>query len=505
MSNFATAMTTNNALSLSSPDPSEKTSGRIGLFFKAVRGLSVSDLEKYLFQASEESLVDTCALVFHLRDCRQGKGERALGRVAFRWLMERSCTTMINLIKYIPEYGRWDDLFSVWPGAYPTLCDLTPVVRLVSNQLKQDLADMNNGKPISLCAKWVPSENSSLDKKYNVVDILCLDLKINRKEYRKKYITPLRSYLKIVEKYMCEKRWDEIEFNQVPSCAMKRLKKAFEKHTPETFREWRSKLQSGETKVNAKVLAPHEICAQLKRARVLDEVCEAQWKVLEEQVRKNLKLSSILVVVDVSGSMCDWPCQTNKSRDLSGFLPVDVSCALGLLISGAVKGEFRNHVITFHEQPTFQVIPDGTLFDRLSAIRRIPWGSNTNFQAIFDMILERGSSANLSQKDMPENILVISDMQFDQANHGNTMTNFEQVDAKYKQSGYTRPGIIFWNVCAGHNDFPVTVSDHGTAMISGFSPAILNAFLDGKGYDPYSIMRVTIDSERYKPITDAIN
>jgi hypothetical protein len=509
MSNFSNAMnrsvyTENNALSLASPDPSGKVSGRLSLFFKAVRGLDEKELHKYLTEACTENLVDTCVLTFHLRDCRGGKGERSLGRTAFVWLMQNWYPEMIKLVPHIPNYGRWDDLFVLWPNVCDSTNDLLPVVRCMASQLSEDLSNMLNGKPISLCAKWAPTEGGSIDKKYNVVDALCKVLGVNKMQYRKEYIVPLRSYLKIVEKYMCEKRWDEIDFGKVPSCAMKRLKKAFEKHSKETFAEWKSKLSTGETKVNAKVLQPHELCCEVRKTGKADEVCEAQWKVILEQVKENCKLKDMLVVVDTSSSMDNWSDRTRK-KDLSGFAPIDVSCALGLIVSSAVQGPFHNHVITFNEVPTFKIIPDGTLAQRWTNIKNIPWGGNTNFQAIFDMILAKGKSYGLKQEDMPKNVLVISDMQFDEANGRNTKTNFEMVEKKYLSSGYKRPNIIFWNVAAGHSDFPVSVGDNGTALISGFSPSILKSFLTGIEYNPESIMRATIDDERYDLIRKTLS
>ena len=107
---------------------------------------------------------------------------------------------------------------------------------------------MLEGKPISICAKWCPSEGDSKDKKYKLVDSICKEMGITSREYRKEFITPLRTYLNIVEKYMCEKRWDEIQFSNVPSYAMKKLKKAFEKNTPDTFKEWKNKLSKNEVK-----------------------------------------------------------------------------------------------------------------------------------------------------------------------------------------------------------------------------------------------------------------
>jgi hypothetical protein len=42
-------------------------------------------------------------------------------------------------------------------------------------------------------------------------------------------------------------------------------------------------------------------------------------------------------------------------------------------------------------------------------------------------------------------------------------------------------------------------------MISGFSTSVMKAILDGSEFTPLSIMRNTLDSDRYKPVMEALN
>ena len=121
MSNFATAMnysgrTWNGAVSLSSPDITGETNGRISLFFKAVRGLEDTRLYEYLSKSALENITDTFLLAFHIRDCRGGKGERELGRKCLIWLFLNYPNEFSSVAPLISEYGRWDDLIELWPG-----------------------------------------------------------------------------------------------------------------------------------------------------------------------------------------------------------------------------------------------------------------------------------------------------------------------------------------------------------------------------------------------------
>ena len=525
MSKFAAAMvknakTWNNAVSLSTPDPSGKMSGRVSLFFKSVRGLTIPQLYQYMKDSSNEDVIDTFLLSFNIRDCRGGKGERDLGRRSLIWLFLNYPKQFYNIMCLIPEYGRWDDLLQFFPNVLD-LSDIkylrqnycadisdqnlnslkylqSNIVKIFSSQLKNDLKAMNEGKPCSLAAKWAPTEKDSLDSEHGVYKTLATSMGISPRVLRKKYLTPLRGYIKIVEKYMCDRKWNEIDYNKVPSCAMKKLKKAFEKHDVERFQEWKTALSKNDpsvAKVCGKQLYPHELVREIRNSGRSDAVCEAQWKVLEEETLKLGSLEDSVVVVDTSASM-----------HCNDYLPFDVACSLGILISGATRGCFKNHVITFNNNPEFVLIKEGTLINRWIQVSGINWGGSTNIQKTFEMILERSKQFELKQEDMPKRLFIISDMQFNcvEGYNDSNKTNYEKIEEMYKQSGYTRPQIVFWNVNGLSNDFPVTVGDHGTAMISGFSPSLLSSIIKGQDFSPYGIVRETLDGERLSKVKELL-
>ena len=516
----ATARTWNNAVSLSTPDNSGQTSGRLSLFFKSVRGLNAPQQYIYLREAANENIIDVFLLAFHTRDCRGGKGERTIGRRALVWLFINYPDRFMKVFDKIPEYGRWDDIIELFPKVL-CLSDITfvrtnyastvpnsdhlkklvlyqtEIVQKYTSQLREDIVNMNEGKSISMAAKWASSERDSMDRKYSTFKTLAKALGVKPRQLRKEYLVPLRSYLKVVETYMCAHKWETIDYSKVPSCAMKKLKKAFEKHDSERFITWKEQLSNVDTKVKVcgKQLYPHELVREIRISKGhADEVCEAQWKVLEDEIIKLGSLEDVLCVVDTSFSM--------HSPD---YLPLDVAVSLGMLVSGAVNGIFKNHLFTFNSTPKLVLIKPGTISERWRQVSRISWGGSTNLQLTFDTILERGKENKLTDADMPKKLLIISDMQFNSINdYGNMITNFEEIDMKYKASGFTRPQIIFWNVNGSTTDFPVSSDDNGTALISGFSPSILKAIMNGKDLSPYTVMRDTLDSERLSPIRDAL-
>ena len=340
----------------------------------------------------------------------------------------------MKVVHLIPEYGRWDDLMFLWPQVLQLHCpgdstntriqrewvthinknfgvsiknyqDLIKrqmyqldIVRVTGEQLKIDLKSMHEGATITLCCKWAPTEKDFLDYSYRTITTLCKEMRWSRAQYRKNYTSPLREYLQLLERLMCEKRWSEINFNKVPSQAMQRLKKAFIKNTPSTFMAWRSTLSTGETRVNTKQLMPHELIRQISTLGYPDPVVEAQWKVLEDQSLRLGNLADSVVIVDTSSSMLKW----HRTQRKNNFTPLDVAMGLGLLIANTVQGPFHNQIITFSHKPTYVTINDGSIFDRYHHLLDAAWGGTTNLQATFDLILDRSQKFNLTNNEIPK-------------------------------------------------------------------------------------------------------
>ena len=473
---FATAMhteqadsrTENGARSYSTPDESEM-SGLIKLMFKGVRKLPVASLHAMLEESFAKTPAETIVLIFNLRHCRGGKGERQLGREALSWLMCKHPILMPRLIKFIPEMGRWDDLIFLLTvtgtGKHKhkieEIKDQIAMYYMLNLDSQEQL--MQEGKPTDLSAKWAPTEGDSMDKKHGVVARLCRVFGIHPKVYRTKYMTPLRAYSNILEGLMCHGKWNEIEFKKVPSCAMKRLKKAFEKHLPEEFTKFKADLAAGKTTVKGKQLFPHELVEQCRLGKY-DAITQGQWDVVAEETRKLGNFARTTVVVDVSGSM-------------SGT-PMDVAFALGILISEQTVEPFRGNVITFDNDPAFFTLKRGASLDEhCRMLRSAGWGMSTNIQSTFELMLRAAQKAKLKAEDMPDRLIIVSDMQFNGC-HGSNTTNWDEIKAKYKKAGYKRPTIVFWNVRGDTDDFPVTTVANDVCLVSGFSPSLLKGVIE---------------------------
>jgi hypothetical protein len=482
--------TKNGALSLSTCDISGEREGLMDLFYKSVRGIEKDTLNKILNKAFSEDAVSTILLSFYIRDCRGGKGERDLGRLIWEWLCSNHLELMSKLFSEIPEYGRWDDLILLSKFAEHQIYDI------LHKRLLDDLLLASENQPISLLAKWMPTEGHRLDKMLKFTTKYTKYHGISKQEYRTKIISPLRQYLDIVERKICSGDWKGILYNKVPSCTMYKLSEKFKKHDEKRFQEWKDGLKCGTTKVNATQLFPHEIINKYTLTKEEDVLLEAQWKELLKNYQGLFKNS--LVVCDVSGSM------TSKIRNTS-IAPLDIAIGLGLIISQSTQEPFTNHLITFSARPEFIKIDGISLWHKIKQAKKMPWGGNTNLQSVFDIILKKVLENELTQKDLPDRLFIISDMEFDVACRDNDKSNFDVIKTKFAFNGYSLPQLIFWNVNGNDtSQYPVSVDENGTALISGFSPSILKFLLDGKDITPWSILTNTIEDARYNKLKNIL-
>ena len=112
------------------------------------------------------------------------------------------------------------------------------IVSCFTNQLTQDCHELDlNPKStnISLCAKYVPKEGRSFDKKTKITkrivarlfpDLFKVDFRKAMKKFRNIY-TRLNKHIDTVEIKECSGRWSEIDFNRVPGRALNIQRKAF--------------------------------------------------------------------------------------------------------------------------------------------------------------------------------------------------------------------------------------------------------------------------------------
>lgn len=472
----------------------------------SLRKMTDTEVAKRFKKAFCEDKILAVKWLFYARDARQGLGERRLFRVVMADLVKSNPEMVIPVINLIPEYGRYDDLWCLLDDQEAA----NVIYQIVDNQLGKDWENMAAKKPISLIAKWMPSINASSAKTKEYGKKLCKALKMTEREYRKA-LSKLRKYLDVVEVKMSDKNWSAIKYEAVPSRANLIYNNAFLRNDEARRREYLGQLEKGEAKINASTLFPHDIVHKYGVCpRTTDATIEALWKALPDTVKG---CGNTIVVADGSGSMT---CTVDNNSRVTAL---EVANALAIYFAEHSSGQFKDKYITFSERP--QLVDFSkckTLRDKLATARAYHEVANTNIEKVFDLILTSAVNNHMHQEDLPQNILIVSDMEFDscatcgettRGYYGYTRSKpsqklFDVIAQKYARAGYKMPRLVFWNVNSRTGTIPVKENDLGVALVSGFSVNVAKMVMSGKT-DPFECLLETLNSERYAPIEEALN
>lgn len=450
----------------------------LDFFSSVVRDTPPAKVEELFKLAYLENPHLMLKILMNLRDCHgDGKQEKLVALVAFSLLRSWKPKTYAKNLKFFVDVGCFKDALKLDEmGKHPMIPDLE--LKLMSAYLKDDdskLVTAGDGKvALSLAAKWAPSEGCHFDKKTGAAHRLAKLCGWSMKDYRKK-LAALRAKLDVLERHESLGTWDKINFEHVPSVAMKKQKKAFERHLPEKFSSYLAAVMSGKAKMNSKGVQPHELVRTYMHGYTDDPAVNAQWEALITRLRTAGLFQDAVAVCDVSGSM-------------SG-VPMEVSIALGLVLAELSAEPFKNKVITFSAVPQWHTVKGATLREKVASLARAHWEMNTDFIAVFKMLLTEAKAYRLKPDQMIKKIFVFTDMQFDAATNVRSYgTAFDAVKKMYDEAGYAMPQIVFWNLRDTRASFPVRKDTPGVALMSGFSAEMLKLFLDDAPMTPYSMM-----------------
>ena len=477
----------------------------------AMRNRSEEDCILMFQKAYKENPTYALKCLFYIADARGGQGERRFFRVCYKWLAKNDVEAARRNMKLIPEYRRWDDLYCLIDTALET-----EMFAFLKEQLALDI----QSKTPSLLAKWLKSENTTSADSRALASRTRKAFGMTAKQYRKT-LSMLRSKINIVEKLMSENRWDEIEFDKIPSRAGLIYKNAFARHDIErmkanpTVQSYETFIKDETTTVNAKTLYPYECVDKAFKAMrsgwgygggvALDNVdrlaVNKYWANLEDYFKDSA--FNGMAIVDTSGSM----------TGSTASAPINVAISLGLYCAEKAQGPFANHFITFSSNPTFVEVEGVDFCDKVVRMSHADWGGSTNIEAAFDMMLNVAIRNNCSQDEIPQNLIIISDMEFDACAtsgprseerwfYGNARiedkkTLMETIEKKWAAKGYKMPNLVFWNVDARQNNIPMKVKD-GISFVSGMSPSIFQQIMSGKTAE--DLMYEVLNGERYKAV-----
>lgn len=434
----------------------------IDLFFIAwaSRNMDAKSIQKMFSDSFYQDRTRTLKILFWARDCRGGAWERRFFSLWWDWLRVNHKEDYDNLIKYVPEYGRWSDIF--WPED-----------SVVFEEIKRWLSENN-----SLLAKWLP-------RKWDYAKAIQKYLWLTPRQYRKTIV----GLTSVVETQMCNKEWSAIKYSSVPSIAFNKYRKAFERNDESRFNEFIGAVNDWEETLNASVLYPYSVYQNF-RSKDKRPLVEAQWKSLADYSWND----NILPVIDTSWSM-------ESMYGKWKVRPIDISISLWVYLSEKIQGKFHNKLISFEGKPRLHEFSDSqSVCDKFSYIEWMGSDCNTNLQAVFDLILSSAVKNQVPQSEMPKKIVIISDMEFDSAQwYWRWKTNYESIRELYRNAWYELPYIIFWNVNGREWNVPALQSDY-VGLVSWASASVIKSIMMWDLKTPQQLMDATIMSERYEVI-----
>lgn len=434
-------------------------------------------------------------LAFYCRDIREGCGERDVAREMLRWVAESHPDVMRKNLKFIPEYGRWDDVY-IFVGTKVE----NAVWELIKNQMISDINAVNNGKPCSLMAKWLKSVNTSSKESVRLGRLTAKKLSLTYIQYQKT-LSKLRKYIDVTEVKMSGNKWEAINYPAVPSKAMTNYRSAFARHDHEGFTEYMNSVKCGEKKINASALYPYDLVhkymagAGMVRSRFKaghyvcgvsakeeDAVVEAQWKALPNYAEGN---NNVIVMADTSGSMRGQP----------------IESALGLAMYFAERnsGPYKGLFMTFSSEPEYVCLDEQSMLGNLIKASEADWYNSTDLEKAFKKILNTALENNLSNDDIPKAIVVISDMEFNRTLiRGDNY--FYSMEKLFNRNGYKLPHVVFWCVNSRSNAQHYNYNDYVTAF-SGNAVSTFRDVINTIGMNAYEAMLKVLNGERYKNIS----
>ena len=408
------------------------------------------------------------------------QGERRFFRECMKWLANNDIEAAKRNLTHIPEYGRWDDLYC-FVG--------TKLEKDAFNLMKEQFILDLNCKTPSLLAKWLKSENSTSKEGRKLGELTAKYFGYVPKQYRKRLST-LRERIRVLERLMSQNRWDEIEFDKIPSRAGLIYKNAFARR--DILKQKYENFAKDETKkVNAKVLNPVDIALKIYgyKETSFSEVDRLMYQKYWDNLKDyyNGRQENGIAVVDVSGSMYGQP--------------LAAAVSMGAYIAERGHGPFVNHFITFSDYPELVEFEGADIVDKFFRAKSASWSMSTNIQGVFNLLLNNAVKNHIPQSEMPERIYIFSDMEFNRCtglhSNGEMETLLEKIAKQWAVYGYTIPHLIFWNLDARQENIPAL--NGRFSYVSGFSMNMIETILSGK--DGYDLMMMKLDTERYSRIS----
>lgn len=462
----------------------------------SARNLDEKVLESMFVAAFNEDFELSLRLVFWLGDIRGGAGERRAFKLALKMLALRYPNVLDTVLSLVPEYTRWDYLYEL----VGTPCEDTAAVVFAN-----EVHDVISNKKSSLIFKWLKSANTSSEEsrrlaQWTMIHVFGYKPSLKSKLAYIKLLSKQRAKLgdAVVERKLSSRKFELIDYANVPSKAHLKYANAFKKHDQLRYSKYLDDVSAGTANYNASVLFPYDIIHQYNRKTTITKNLEVAWDNLAQYVDGSI---SALSIGDFSMSMNHT---ISKNSDVTAY---EVACGMGIYLSQGLSGPFKDKMMIFSNNARLLDLSRyTTIYDKLAYLDRHREVAGTNIEAVFDLVLQTAVDNKIAQEEMPSLLIFFTDTEFDGIvdDSHTIITTIDSITQKYAAAGYTRPTVVFWNLCARHVQFTAKEDSTGFMMVSGYSPALLRQVLSGKYLTPLDLMLATLMTPRYDKVIEVL-
>ena len=482
---------------------------RISLLFQIEKLENYVKLNDLLLKSCKENISNTISNIFYMRDPRNGKGLREAGRHCYQQLMFNYPNIFKNYIKLIPKYGRWDDLYCLFPqktndvnkmwirenfrdvneDEYIKILDCQQyAVNVFIDQLKIDYKNVTekNNTLISFAAKWALNEKSSRNQKYKHVSIMCDIWGINKREYRKIIVT-IRRNLNIVEHYICEDNIKMIDYTKLSDLSIVKYYKLFTYKDYQRFFEFliynkiKKSILKKEINMPFDIILPYSMVFEKDLSTDVSNTIEQNWDELLQYVQSKQLFKNSLVVADNTGSMYQ---QKINSQYLTNKLPLNIAISFAVLIARSTECPYHNMILNYSVDPTFTFLrKDESLLESLYKITSMKNTILLSFFTTLHLILQNYILNEEKDKKMITQLIIFSDKTI-QEGDPNFLENLKMINEKYKINNQKIPNILYFHITNKLyriTDIPNDITQ--IYHISGFSYDIFNLLVKTGGLD----------------------
>ncbi|KKF96714.1 putative protein L728 [Ceratocystis platani] len=407
------------------------------------------------------------------------------------------------------------------------------VARAFVAQLTRDLAALNSTdeeakRSISMCAKWAPSNFGFHDKQTIIVstiaeamypesafaDEIAADLEaaadpekrrvrylwLARDKYRRD-ISALRDYLQVVERFMSAGKWQDIDYDSLPTATLRNYTGLFLKHDRERFMNYVKELSEGKSQsrnsqgiLSPGLLVKDQIDA-LSRwntrisghdVNINKAINNGKWRTMVQHVKELGTLAADSIAI----------CQVIRTMHYEGYYPgeqgvslMDYTVGFTLLTSELCPGAFGGKFITYDSDPELHEFDMTKEFsDRLLSMRDINQCWSIDYVAVFEkVLLTTAIREKVPPEEMPKRVFSYCVESFQNgAEYREWADSVPRLREMFEAAGYKMPQLIVWDfeerATPGYSSMKEDKA--GVISINGCPKVMIKAFLSGPRFPP---------------------